>query len=201
MGRKIRLTESEFHSLVRRLVIEAEEEIASQDAKAVAMDAIQDEVEETTADMSSEEVMAAIRDLQKIQRQIQMSPELQGATLEDAVEEIEGGGSTSSEFSEEEDDLEMRKFKRKKNMKIAAGLGTAAAGIVGILSQGMGYTDLGDTFIAIHDAVKAVGGDYAALLSLGTIVGGIIYALKSVAQEKQVNESYYRRNNRRNYRR
>ena len=201
MGKKIRLTESEFHSLVRRLVIEAEEEIASQDAKAVAMDAIQDEVEETTADMSSEEVMAAIRDLQKIQRQIQMSPELQGATLEDAVEEIEGGGSTSSEFSEEEDDLEMRKFKRKKNMKIAAGLGTAAAGIVGILSQGMGYTDLGQTFVAIHDAVKAVGGDYAALLSLGTIVGGIIYALKSVAEEKQVNESYYRRNNRRNYRR
>jgi hypothetical protein len=201
MGRKIRLTESEFHSLVRRLVIEAEEEIASQDAKAVAMDAIQDEVGEITADMSSEEVMAAIRDLQKIQRQIQMSPELQAATLEDAAEEREGEGSMSSEFSEEEDDLEMRKFKRKKNMKIAAGLGTAAAGIVGILSQGMGYTDLGDTFIAIHDAVKAVGGDYAALLSLGTIVGGIIYALKSVAQEKQVNESYYRRNNRRNYRR
>jgi hypothetical protein len=196
MKRTIRLTESEFHSLVKRLVIEAEEEMAreemsTEDAKEVAMDAIQDEVEQQTADMSSDEIMDAIMSLKKIQRQIQSSPELQNMTLEDVVDEIEGG-----ELSED-DDLEMRKFNRRKNMKVAGGLGASAAGVLGILSQGMGYTDLGDTFIAIHDAVKAIGGDYAALLS----VGGIIYALKSVAEEKQVNESYMRRNNRRNYRR
>lgn len=220
MKRTIRLTESEFHSLVRRLVIEAEEEMAREemdiegmdiedmdtedmdaedismeDAKEVAMDVIQDTVEEKTKNMSSEKIMSAIKDLQALQRKIQSSPELKNMSLEDVVDELEGG-----ELSED-DDLESRKFRRNKNLKIGAGIGTSAAGLLSMMSQGKGYIDMGGTMISIHDALQNVAGEYVPLIGLGMIVAGIIYSLKAAAEEKQIKESYQRRNARRNYRR
>jgi len=192
MKKVVRLTENDLRRIVIR-VIREQEEMDKREAEDVAMDAIQDEIEQQTQDLSSEEIRKAIRNLEMVQRKIERNPELEDKTLEDVVDEIKEG-----ELSEE-DDLGSRRSKMMKNLKIGAGLGASAAGLLGLVSQGMGYIDLGDTFIAIHDAVASLG-DYAALISLGTLVSGIIYALKAVADDKELKESYYR-NNRRNYRR
>jgi len=192
MKKVVRLTENDLRRIVIR-VIREQEEMDKREAEDVAMDAIQDEIEQQTQDLSSEEIRKAIRNLEMVQRKIERNPELEDKTLEDVVDEIKEG-----ELSEE-DDLGSRRSKMMKNLKIGAGLGASAAGLLGLVSQGMGYIDLGDTFIAVHDAFASLG-EYAPLISLGTLVSGIIYALKAVADDKELKESYYR-NNRRNYRR
>ena len=192
MKKVVRLTENDLRKIVLR-VIREQEEMDRREAEDVAMDVIQDEIEQQTEDLSSEEIRKAIRNLEMVQRKIERNPELGDKTLEDVVDEIKEG-----ELSEE-DDLRSRRSKMVRNLKVGAGLGASAAGLLGLVSQGMGYIDLGHTFIAVHDAVASLG-EYAPNISLATLVSGIIYALKAVADDKELKESYYR-NNRRNYRR
>ena len=159
------------------------------------MDKIEDKVFTATKNMSSDEIMSAISGLKKLQKKLDMEGMLD-MSVSEVSDELE-----SSELSEEDDnDLESRKFRRNKRMKVGAGAAVSLAGLLGLASQGMGYLDVGDTFTYIHDLVKSIGGEYAPLMSLGALFGGLIYALKNAAEEKEdIAESYYRRKYGRGY--
>lgn len=185
MGRKIRLTESEFRRLVKRLVRETEEKMGEDEV----MDKIEDKVSKATKNMSSDEIMDAISGLEKLQKKLDRK-----GMLDMSVSEISDEHGLNELSEEDDNDLESRKFRRNKRMKVGAGVATSLAGLLGLASQGMGYLDVGDTFTYIHDLVKSIGGEYAPLMSLGTLFGGLIYALKNAAEEKEdIRESYYRR--------
>ena len=203
MKRTIRLTESEFHSLVRRLVIEAEEEMNKEDETEVVQDVIDDVIQDQVAqeDLSYDDIMTMISRLERIQNKIESNETLSNMDLDDVVDAIE-----SNEGGEMGEGLDARMNNRKKALKTYGGIGLGLAGILAMMSQGTTYIEWGDTFIAIHDGVKAAFGQYAPNVGLASTVGGIILALNGAAMEKQeeekeIQKESYRRNYRRNYRR
>ena len=204
MGRKIRLTESEFHSLVKRLVFEAQEEINKEnETEEVVQDVIDDVIQDQLdqENLSYHEIMKMINRLEMVQDKIESNEKLSNMDLEDVVDAIE-----SNEGGEMAENLNARKGNLKRNMMIGGGIGLGLAGLLAIMSQGTTYVDWGDTFIAIHDGVKAALGKNAPLIGLGSLVGGIIMALRGAAiekqeEEKEVQNENYRRNYRRSYRR
>jgi hypothetical protein len=50
----------------------------------------------------------------------------------------------------------MKSFKEKAMMR--GGIGMMGAGMLGMISQAMGYTDAGELMIQVHDYVDKMGG-------------------------------------------
>jgi|688.fasta_scaffold00170_16 hypothetical protein len=162
MGRKIRLTESEFHSLVRRLVREAEEEMMS-----ITMD------DEESEGMSKEDTVHAVADFFKRKLRRLDSDEIE--ELEDMVVNSETEDLTEMFLRE---DISDRKKSFKEKAMIRGGIGMMGAGILGMISQAMGYTDAGDLMIAVHDYVDKMGG---GPVSTAVLIAGLVMALKGAA--------------------
>ena len=162
MGRKIRLTESEFHSLVRRLVREAEEEMMS-----ITMD------DEESEGMSKEDTVHAVADFFKRKLRRLDSDEIE--QLEDMVVNSETEDLTEMFLRE---DISDRKKSFKEKAMIRGGIGMMGAGILGMISQAMGYTDAGDLMIAVHDYVDKMGG---GPVSTAVLIAGLVMALKGAA--------------------
>jgi hypothetical protein len=162
MGRKIRLTESEFHSLVRRLVREAEEEMMS-----ITMD------DEESEGMSKEDTVHAVADFFKRKLRRLDSDEIE--ELEDMVVNSETEDLTEMFLRE---DISDRKKSFKEKAMIRGGIGMMGAGMLGMISQAMGYTDAGDLMIAVHDYVDKMGG---GPVSTAVLIAGLVMALKGAA--------------------
>lgn len=162
MGRKIRLTESEFHSLVRRLVREAEEEMMS-----ITMD------DEESEGMSKEDTVHAVADFFKRKLKRLDSDEIE--ELEDMVVNSETEDLTEMFLRE---DISDRKKSFKEKAMIRGGIGMMGAGMLGMISQAMGYTDAGDLMIAVHDYVDKMGG---GPVSTAVLIAGLVMALKGAA--------------------
>ena len=162
MKRKIRLTESGFHSLVRRLVREAEEEMMS-----ITMD------DEESEGMSKEDTVHAVADFFKRKLRRLDSDEIE--ELEDMVVNSETEDLTEMFLRE---DISDRKKSFKEKAMIRGGIGMMGAGILGMISQAMGYTDAGDLMIAVHDYVDKMGG---GPVSTAVLIAGLVMALKGAA--------------------
>lgn len=162
MGRKIRLTESEFHSLVRRLVRETEEEMMS-----IEMD------DEESEGMSKEDTVHAVADFFKRKLRRLDSDEIE--ELEDMVVNSETEDLTEMFLRE---DISDRKKSFKEKAMIRGGIGMMGAGMLGMISQAMGYTDAGDLMIAVHDYVDKMGG---GPVSTAVLIAGLVMALKGAA--------------------
>lgn len=162
MGRKIRLTESEFHSLVRRLVRETEEEMMS-----ITMD------DEESEGMSKEDTVHAVADFFKRKLRRLDSDEIE--ELEDMVVNSETEDLTEMFLRE---DISDRKKSFKEKAMIRGGIGMMGAGMLGMISQAMGYTDAGDLMIAVHDYVDKMGG---GPVSTAVLIAGLVMALKGAA--------------------
>jgi hypothetical protein len=213
MGRKIRLTESEFHSLIRRIVMETQEEMNIQMDEEMDMemgeedvvDKIQDVVEDELGDefrqLSSDELMTMMRNLEKVEKMIRSKERRSGEEIlfDDFVDEV---GSVSKDEMGEGSDA--RKSKMRKRGKMIGGAGLLAAGLLTLMSQGTTYTDWGPAFIDLHDAIQAAFGEYAPNVGLLEVVTGLGLALNGIAQqqgedeEKEIQkENYLRRKYRR----
>ena len=194
MKRKIRLTESEFNYLVKRLVVEAQETKNQEKVK----DIIDSEVEDLTKNLSVVKIENMVDDLKKLQSKLK--GRFSDLTVQDAAKVIDA--AKHQKDGEMSESLEDRKHKLKKTAKIVGGLGLVAAGFLTMMSQGKTYSDWGQTFIALHDLISHLG-DYAPNIGLASIVAGLITALKGAAMEKQKEdkkvqkENYYRRRYRR----
>ena len=171
MKRKIRLTESEFHSLVRRLVKETQEEMNTEMSEMESFDYGDNE------EMSKEDTVQAVADFFK--RKLRRLDDEEIQDLEDMV--INQGTEDLTEMFLREDISDRKKsFKEKAMMR--GGIGMMGAGMIGMISQAMGYTDAGELMVALHDYVDKMGG---GPVSTGVLIAGLVIALKGAADRSE----------------
>jgi len=191
MKRKIRLTESEFHSLIKRLVIETQEEMemdmemGGEDVVEKIQDVVEDELGDEFRQLSSDELMTMMRNLEKVENMIRSKERRSGEEIlfDDFVDEV--GSVSKDEMGE---DIDARRSKMKKRAKMIGGAGLLAAGLLTLMSQGTTYTDWGPAFIDLHDAIKGAFGEYAPNVGLLEVVAGLGLALNGIAQEQKESE-------------
>jgi hypothetical protein len=162
MGRKIRLTESEFHSLVRRIVRETEEEMMSN-----SMD------DERFKEMSYDDTVHAVAKFFK--RKLRRLDDEEIEELEDMVINSKTEGLAEMFLRE---DISDRKKSFKEKAMMSGGIGMMGAGMLGMISQALGYTDHGDLMIKVHDFVEKMGG---GPVSTAVLIAGLVMALKGMA--------------------
>lgn len=167
MKRKIRLTESEFHSLVRRIVKETQEEMNTEMSE---MDSFENEENDG---MSKEDTVHAVADFFKRKLRRLDSDEIE--ELEDMV--INQKTEDLAEMFLREDISDRMKSFKEKSM-IRGGIGMMGAGMLGMISQAMGYTDAGELMMQVHDYVDKMGG---GPVSTAVLIAGLVMALKGAA--------------------
>lgn len=170
MGKKIRLTESEFHNLIKRLVKETEEEMMDLEMETEDQDMEEDGGEE----LSKGEVVDLISKFFKHE----VLPELDFQDKEELRQEVGEGdlGQLSEMYLNEDLGERISNFKEKAMMR--GGLGMAAAGAVSSVSQMMGWSE-SETLSKIHEFVDSFGmGNYAGPISLAMVAAGLALALK-----------------------
>ncbi len=166
MKKIIRLTESDLANMVRRIIREMDDEL---------------DYESDYEKMTKEDVKYVIADFfeDKLEN---LSPS-EVRKMKSIIRDMKSG--SSMEMGE---DVEDRKRKRRQNLGIAGGLGMAGVGALAALSHGMGYTDVGELMVAIHDAVHSVGGHYSGTIGTGMVFAGLGIALKNYADKSMDSE-------------
>jgi hypothetical protein len=173
MKRKIRLTESEFHSLVKRLVMETKHHMDEEDDDKDDDKMSKEEAIEKIADFFKKEVFPKVRKkepelLDKIKKKVR-SQEMKESFLREA------------EKDDDEKSLKDRKANRKEKAMIGGGLGTMGAGMIASLGEFMGYSDFEMTGF-LHDLNQMAGlGKYTGNVTVGMVFAGLALALKGVA--------------------
>jgi Na+/H+ antiporter NhaB len=74
----------------------------------------------------------------------------------------------------------MKSFKEKAMMR--GGVGMMGAGMLGMISQAMGYTDAGELMTQVHDYVDMMGG---GPVSTAVLIAGLVMALKGTADRSE----------------
>jgi hypothetical protein len=168
MKRKIRLTESEFHSLIKRLVIETQEEMNMSDDMSMSDD------KETNYDPRVIRRIARFFK-QKLRRlDDEEIEDLKDMVLNPETENL------AEMFLREDISDRMKSFKEKAMMR--GGVGMMGAGMLGMISQAMGYTDAGELMIQVHDYVDMMGG---GPVSTAVLIAGLVMALKGTADRSE----------------
>jgi hypothetical protein len=163
MGRKIRLTESEFHSLIRRIVIETKETMDDDDSD---YDDMGDESDYSK--MSKE--MAVKKISTYLKRRLSKNQE---EKLKDKLDESRRYGR----YLYEDEDLSSRKSGSLGKSIKRGGLALSATGAVAALGSIMGYSESELTSL-IHDITANAGlGEYTGPVTYAMIAAGLAMAL------------------------
>lgn len=166
MKRKIRLTESEFYSLVRRIIKETEEDMMSIDM-----------VDNESDEMSKEDTVHAVANFFKGKLRRLDNEEIED--LQDIV--VNSKTENLAEmFLREDISDRIKSFKEKAMM--SGGIGMMGAGLLGMISQAMGYTDAGELMVQVHDYVEKMGG---GPVSTGVLIAGLVMALNGAARRSE----------------
>jgi hypothetical protein len=170
MKRTIRLTESEFHNLVRRLVIEAQEEMIDTEMELEMND-------EEGEELSKGDVVDLISKFFKKEVLPDLDPaetaELKSELGEEAMDQL------SEMYINENLGDRISNFKEKAIMR--GGLGTAAMGLIGALGEITGWSEF-ETTRKIHDFVESFGaGNYSGPITMAMVAAGLALALKGRA--------------------
>jgi hypothetical protein len=174
MKKVIRLSERDLTKLIKRMIKEMEDPSTFEDADKNYEETMSvNDVANIFSEVSSLP-KSAVSELKKI-----VNNEIKDLTPEEK-EELKSlvNQGMSGEMMEEDDDLSSRKSRFKEKAMMRGGVGMMGSGLLGLISQGMGYTDYGDTWVAIHDYVEKMGGAPVSALAL---IGGIIIAIKGMA--------------------
>jgi hypothetical protein len=164
MGRKIRLTESAFHSLIRRLVIETKEKMDDEDSDHEDMDNESDHSKKA----KEEKAIKKIADYLKSEL-TQTEKEKLKNKIQDKIEESRRRyGRYLNEEDDEDKNLSSRKSDRKEKIVIGSGAAISATGAVAALGSIMGYAGQELTSM-IHDITSQAG--------LGNFTGPVTYAM------------------------
>ena len=173
MKRKIRLTESEFHSLVKRLVMETKHHMDEEDDDKDDDKMSKEEAIEKIADFFKKDVFPKIRKkepelLDKIKKKVR-SQEMKESFLREA------------EKDDDEKSLKDRKANRKEKAMIGGGLGAMGTGMIASLGEFMGYSESELTNF-LHDLNHMAGLDrYTGPVTVAMVFAGMAMALKGVA--------------------
>lgn len=168
MRRKIRLTESEFHNLVRRLVIETKEKMDDEDSDHDYMG-----YENDYSKMSKEE--KAIKKISTyLKRRLTKNQE---EKLKNKLDESRRYGRYLNEEDDEDKNLSSRKSGGLGKAIKRGGLALSATGAVAALGSIMGYSE-GKLTSLIHDITEKAGlGEYTGPVTYAMIAAGLAMAL------------------------
>jgi hypothetical protein len=173
MGRVIRLTENEFHSLVKRLVKETkdqyDEDLIEGEDKMSKEDAV-----EKIADFFKDKVFPKVK---------RKNPELM-TKLKKNIHSQKMDENFLYEEEEDDDEkksLKDRKSDRKEKAMIGGGLGVMSTGMVASLGEFMGYSESQLTNF-LHDLNHMAGLErYTGPVTVAMVFAGLALALKGVA--------------------
>ena len=171
MGRKIRLTESAFHSLIRRLVIETKEKMDDEDSDHEDMDN-----ESDYSKMSKEKAIKKIADYLK--SELTKNEEQK---LKNKLDESRRYGRRL--YEDEDKDLSSRRSGSLGKSIKRGGLALTATGAVAALGSIMGYSESQLTSL-IHDITSSAGlGNYTGPVTYAMIAAGLAMALYGRSME------------------
>ena len=171
MGRKIRLTESAFHSLIRRLVIETKEKMNDEDSDHEDMDN-----ESDYSKMSKEKAIKKIADYLK--SELTKNEEQK---LKNKLDESRRYGRRL--YEDEDKDLSSRRSGSLGKSIKRGGLALTATGAVAALGSIMGYSE-GKLTSLIHDITANAGlGEYTGPVTYAMIAAGLAMALYGRSME------------------
>ena len=171
MGRKIRLTESAFHSLIRRIVIETKEKMDDEDSDHEDMDN-----ESDYKKMSKEKAIKKIADYLK--KELTKNEEQK---LKNKLDESRRYGRRL--YEDEEKDLSSRRSGGLGKSIKRGGLALSATGAVAALGSIMGYSE-GKLTSLIHDITANAGlGEYTGPVTYAMIAAGLAMALYGRSME------------------
>ena len=194
MARKIRLTESEFHSLVRRLVREAQDEMMSDEMSFEDEDGSEEfsyEEEDFGQDgeNTKEDDVATLADYFATN----VLPDLRPRDLdrlEDAAEDLDPDAILSEsddEYSPEQKRKDLRRGKMLQAGSVAAGIPAA----LGFVSYIPGYIDFPNTLLKAHELFEQLNlGNYTGPVMFGMIVAAVVAALKGQALKDSARGKY-----------
>ena len=189
MGRKIRLTESEFHTLIRRIVKETQEDMMNQEMEEGFFGDMVDKVKglgekfTKAVEMAKEEAMEFFEDLSPRQlstvkmkiRDLDLGP------VVDKVQEIEDEESELNEsyFLNEGIMDRVERFMARYGLGLSGTMGVA--GFLAFLSEIPGWIDF-DFLTRVHEIIEMSGlGRYAGPVSFLVFALGIIGAIWSLS--------------------
>lgn len=171
MGRKIRLTESAFHSLIRRLVIETKEKMDDEDSDHEDRDN-----ESDYSKMSKEKAIKKIADYLK--SELTKNEEQK---LKNKLDESRRYGRRL--YEDEDKDLSSRRSGGLGKTIKRGGLALSATGAVAALGSIMGYAG-NELTSMIHDITANAGlGEYTGPVTYAMIAAGLAMALYGRSME------------------
>ena len=175
MGKEIRLSESAFHSLIRRLVIETKEKMDDEDSDHEDMDN-----ESDYSKMSKEKAIKKIADYLKSELTHPEKEKLKNK-IQDKIEESRRRyGRYLNEEDDEDKNLSSRKSDRKEKIVIGSGAAISATGAVAALGSIMGYAGQELTSM-IHDITSHAGlGNFTGPVTYAMIAAGIALLFKGL---------------------
>ena len=189
MGRKIRLTESEFHTLIRRIVKETQEDMMNQEMEEGFFGDMVDKVKglgekfTKAVEMAKEEAMEFFEDLSPRQLStVKMKiKDLDLGPVAEKIQEIEDEESELNEsyFLNEGIMDRVERFMARYGLGLSGTMGVA--GFLAFLSEIPGWIDF-DFLTRVHEIVEMSGlGRYAGPVSFLVFALGIIGAIWSLS--------------------
>jgi hypothetical protein len=191
MGRKIRLTESEFHTLIRRIVKETQEEMMNQEMEEGFFGDMADKVRgfgdkfAKAVEMAKEEAMEFFEELSPAKLST-VKMKIRDLNLEPVVERI---GQMEDEESELNESYFLNEGIMDRVERFMARYGLGLSGTLGIsgflafLSEIPGWIDF-DFLTKVHEIVEMTGlGNYAGPVSFLVFALGVIGAIWSLASK------------------
>lgn len=173
--KRIRLTESQLTSLIKRIVEDTENDMG--------MEMGMDFNDEDDSDMTPQGAIRKIAEFLKDEVLSDLSPR-EINTLERKVEKSEN--NVSENIYEEDEDLSSRRASRREKMMMRGGLGMSATGAVLSLGEFMGYSESQITSM-LHDLNSMAGLErYTGPVTVAMVFAGLALALKGL-------DSRYRR--------
>jgi hypothetical protein len=173
--KKIRLTESQLTSLIKRIVEDTENDMG--------MEMRMDFNDEDDSDITKQDAIRKIAEFLKDEVLSDLSPR-EISTLERKVEKSEN--NVSENIYEDDEDLSSRRASRREKMMMRGGLGMSATGAVLSLGEFMGYSETQITSM-LHDLNSMAGLErYTGPVTVAMVFAGLALALKGL-------DSRYRR--------
>ncbi len=196
MGRKIRLTESEFHTLIRRIVKETQEEMMNQEMEEGFFGDMADKVRgfgdkfAKAVEMAKEEAMEFFEQLSPAKLST-VKMKIRDLNLEPVVEKI---GQMEDEESELNESYFLNEGIMDRVERFMARYGLGLSGTLGIsgflafLSEIPGWIDF-DFLTKVHEIVEMTGlGNYAGPVSFLVFALGVVGAIWSLASKHNRSE-------------
>lgn len=168
--KRIRLTESQLTSLIKRIVEDTENDMG--------MEMRMDFNDEDDSDITKQDAIRKIAEFLKDEVLSDLSPR-EISTLERKVEKSEN--NVSENIYEDDEDLSSRRASRREKMMMRGGLGMSATGAVLSLGEFMGYSESQITSM-LHDLNHMAGLErYTGPVTVAMVFAGLVIALKGAA--------------------